>query len=106
MIFLTEIEEKCRQAAVNLILDREKQYELFGQKEITRKSILCNILRMTDDIGEEHLRYPQSGILLAITVPLTKLYFLSNATFHILKSNRDKLDAFATYIEHSTLRVV
>lgn len=106
MIFLTDMEENCRRAAVTLILEREKDYPLFGMQGITIKSVLCSLGKLHHDGGEGLLGYFQSGVILAVTVPLTKIYFLTNKTFHILKSNRDRLEEFAIYIERSTLRVV
>ena len=104
MIYLTDSEERLRAAAFELILKRKTKYPIFGNKEVTTRSILTDFDEL--NISSDRQHYIINGIILAITVPLVKIYFMSNGTFAILRSNRDKLGALATYIERSTLRVV
>lgn len=100
MIILTVQEEVLRIAAFNLILKRKKDYDVYG---VGIKSILCRLPELRD--GTMLRDYTISGIDIAITVPLTKIYFLSHPVFHILKSTRPQLDDFVTFIEKSTLRI-
>lgn len=106
MIHLTDIEERLRVAAVNLILKRKKEYTFAVSKDgdLTHTSIIADFKELVLDNGKRH--YMLNGILIAITSPLVKIYFMSNDPFDVLKSNRDMLDALATYIERNTLRVV
>ena len=104
MIHLTNSEETLRIAAFNLILKRKKRYSVFGSEEVSIRSILTDFDEL--NLSSDRQRYILNGIIIAMTVPLVKIYFMSNDIFPILKSNRDKLGELATFIERSTLRVV